>query len=375
MEKPASTPTTESNEISDQEIADIYKEVDGTPDDENDNSETPEKEAADESQPDEDQKDDEAADPEGVVEDDPDGEPEKEAVDPLKKPEVVEDQKDEATRAQEIQDHAIKHSLTYAQAKEDLEKTEAVIKNYKTPQEIARALRSTQSELDRIKNEAAKKDAPQVFARMNDDQFLAADRERLEENKEKIVAEARRKRPAQTETMTDEAILEEVAYKRLDAYKTWADRQEGELRTKASEVRDQLIATIPAEDKQFIPDIKSILSKTSDRHVLSPDFDIKDLLYHARGQRYYEYGSEQYQLGLKKGREQPKIIGQIGGTTGGGGQKPKAKTTSSAGLSEGQKARAEEMFPAERGYTAEEAYSEFRDTYKDELKKNPKFIY
>lgn len=374
MEKPG-TETTDSNEISDQEIADIYKEVDGDPDD-NDISDRDEKEAADDSQPAEKQKEDEAADPDNPA-DETDGEPDKDASDPDQEPEVkekVEDLKSEETRAKEIQEHAIKHGLTYAQAKEDLEKSEAVIKNYKTPLEMARALRLQTSEVDKLKNET-KKSAVPAFQRMRDSDFLAADREKLDANKDKIVADARRLQPARTETMTDEAIIEEVAFKRLDAYKGWADRQEVELRDKASQLRDTLVKGIPEADQRFVPEIKAILAKTADQHVLSPDFDVRDLLWHAKGQRYDDDMAAEYKRGLKKGQEQPKIVGQILGSSGSGGVKPKGKGTPGSGLSDAQKARAEEMFPVERGYTVEDSYAEFRDTYKEELKKDPKFIY
>lgn len=374
---------TVGGDISQAEIEEIYKEVDK----ENPSEEDPDEgsEAGKEkAQPDESQNDDQEANPD-EKEKKPDVPPEEqkpeEEKDPAEKPEEegqAPEEKPEELTEERINAWAVKHKMTVAEAKADLEATLAVMKNYKSPEEIARALRSTQSEFSKLRDEAKKADEaaqPPVFQRMDERTFLAADRETVLANKEKIVEDYREKFPAKSELMTDDAIIEEVAQARFKAYEQFAVKKEGELKAQATSKRDQILNDIPEADKRWIPQIKETLTETSDAYILGKDFDVKHIIAHARGMNYHEdikkATDEAYQRGLKIGREDPKPLGMK--STGSGAAKGKTGAGGGSGWAgtEQQKRRAQEMFP---DYDAEKAFSEYQDTWKDELKKDKNFI-
>lgn len=367
-----------AGELSEADIEEIYKEVDKETAPQDDPDEDQKEADPAEAKPDEDPNADPEANPEGK-EGDPDKQQspdEKDKADLAKKPEDKDgegtDQPEEPT-AEQIQAWAEKHKLTLDEAKDDLTKTNAVLKNYQDPAEIARALRSTQSALDKLKNEqdkATKKASP-VFERIAEDVFLKQDREVIEENRDRIVENYRAKFPNKSDMMTDEAILDEVGAERLKVYNDWAGKQEVKLRETATAKRDQVLAEIPEEDKRFIPLIKETLLETNDNYLLSDDFEIKHLIYHARGKTYHEDVKAAFERGVKKGKEDPKIIGTK--PTGSG---PSKRPTTGAGASgwagtPEQKQRAEEMYS---DYGPEEAHKMFCETWKDELRKDRNFV-
>lgn len=356
------------DEISEQEIKDIYAEVDAkAPVDEDDIADGKEQKPAEESQPDEIQKDDDAGQPEEkpkVEGDAPKPEEGKDGEKPAEdKPVEVPD-----PTSDEIDAFAVKHKLSFAEAEAELKATRAVLKNYKTPEELARAYRITQSAYDKLKNEGGKPAEPQrLFERMPDDVFIQQAKAQLAKEGEKHIMAFRERFPAKSELMTDQAIIEELAEQGLGKYRQWADGKETELRSEAQRVKETLLSSISKEDERFIPMVKEVLSKTSERIVLSKGFDVNDILYHAKGQRYDADVKAAYERGLKKGAEKPEIVGVIGGGQGA----PAKKTTSFSGLNKDQKARAKEMFSDE---PEEVAYKMFAETWAEELKKDKNFI-
>lgn len=288
---------------------------------------------------------------------------------------------DDVVSDEVINEHAIKHSMTYAEAKADIQATKAIIKNYKSPEEIARALRSATSAYDKLKSQTEKKPAEQVFQRIPDEQFLVDAKQHFSKVDDKgravEVERYRQKWPAKTELMSDEAIVEELAALSLNGYRNYAQQQEGQVKGAATKKREQALANVAPEDRPFLPAVKAILDETSDRSILSEHFDMEDLIRHARGEKtsYKAAIKAAEERGAKREREKSVIVGAKDTTTG-GGQKPKVPIgNAGATLSQAQKERAEEMFPIDRGYTKDKAYSEFRETFKDELKKNKDFVY
>ena len=269
-----------------------------------------------------------------------------------------------------IRDHALKHSLTIDEAKEDITKTKAIVEKYKNdPVELARALRHTQSGYDQLKSKEGK---PQVIIQQDPGAEI---REFAEKNKEKIIATFRKKFPAKSEMMSDEVILEEsVAIAEKD-YEAWQRTETANVAKIAGEKREQLLTSLPEGDKRFLPDVKALLSRTPDHQIAHESFDIKDFIYHARGAYYTpERVKSLEDAAFKRGKEDPKILGVKPGTTG--GSAPKKPDSAGGGWAgtEDQKNRALEMFSAEDGYTEEQAFKAFQDTFKEELKKDKKFI-
>jgi hypothetical protein len=274
---------------------------------------------------------------------------------------------DVAPTEAEITDYAVKHSMTPAEAKADIEATKAVLKNYKSPEEIARALRSTQSAYDKLKSEGTKKQ-PQVFAPMSDEQFVQQANEHFTKEQEKHVEKYRQMFPKQSELMTDEAIIENIVYRALGEYKNWAKEKVGEVQKTAEKRREEILANIPADDRKWLPGVKGILDATDSRTILDEGFDVEDLLRHARGEKagYQAAIKEAEERGYKRGLEAPKILG-IKGIDG----KTTVNTKTTTGLNSAQQARAVQMFP---DLSPEEAHKSFKEVYEEDLKTNPNFV-
>lgn len=281
-----------------------------------------------------------------------DGEEEKKATEDLDK---------------QITEYAEKHRLTYAEAKEDLEKTAEIVKQYKNdPAEMARAMRNKDREYQKLRTEAekatAKKEPP--FRRMTDDQFRDFARKKVGEMPD-YVEKYRTKFPAKSENMSDEAIVEEIVERELMIYGDKATQKEVEIKEGAAKKRNDLIAGLSEADRRFIPEIKALLAETDDSSVIADGFDIQDALYWAKGKAYDADIKAAEERAMKRLKESPEIIG----TKGGGGSKPQGSKTT--GLTDSQKQRAVEMFGSDSD--DEKCYDMFKDAYKEELKKNSKF--
>lgn len=267
-----------------------------------------------------------------------------------------------------VTEYAQKHGMTYVEAKEDIEKTEEILKQFKNdPAEMARAMRNKDREYHKLKAEAEKAQAKKepVFERLSDDQFRAYAKEKIAAKPE-IIANFRKTFPAKSEYMSDEAIIEESVEHALKDYQGKAAAKESEIKTSASKKRETLLASVPESDRRFIPDIKALLYETDDRSVLSEGFDIKDAMQWAKGKTYDADIKAAEERGEKRAREGAKIIGV---KTGGSTSKPAGDKKST--LNAAQKKYAVEMFGADS--PDEKCYTMFQETYADELKNNTNF--
>lgn len=283
------------------------------------------------------------------------------------------DDKGVEDRDKKITEYAEKHKLTYVEAKEDIEKTEEIIKQYKNdPAEMARAMRNKDREYSKLRTETEKakeKKAP-VFQRMTDDQFRDwAKNQPLKEggeNRQKMVDGYRAKFPARSEAMSDEAIVEEIVERELMIYNDKAGQKEKEIKDTASSKRNELITAVAEADRRFIPELKALLLETDDASViLNGDTLIQDALWLVKGKSYDADIKAAEERALKRLKESPEILG----TKGGGYSKPSGNK--STGLTEQQKGRAIEMYGSDN--PDDKCFEMFKDSYKDELKKNPKF--
>lgn len=268
-----------------------------------------------------------------------------------------------------ITEYAEKHSMTYAEAKEDIEKTEEILNQFKNdPAEMARAMRNKDREYHKLKAESEKEKAKKepVFKRMTDDQFRGWARGQVKEKPE-FVEKYREKFPGKSESMSDEAIIEEIVERELMIYGEKANEKETEIKSIASKKREEAISSLSVADRRFIPEVKAMLLETDDASVISGSFDIKDALYWAKGKVYDADIKAAEERGFKRGKENPQIVGTKATSQG---SKTHAASGSS-GLTEAQKNRAREMFGSDAD--DEKCFEMFRDSYKDELKKNPRF--
>jgi len=275
-----------------------------------------------------------------------------------------------------ISEYAEKHSMTYAEAKEDLEKTAEILKQYKNdPAEMAKAMRNKDREYHKLKAEAEKANAKKepVYQRMTESQFIAHARTFIPEKHPEMIEKYRADFPAKSESMSDEAIVEEVAQLSLSVYNREADKKEAAIKETASKKRDELIAGVPVADRRFIPEVKALLLETSDASVLSEGFGIQDALYWAKGKAFDAEVKAAEERGFKRAKEGGVILGtkpMADGSKGSGGSK-----TSGGSLNLAQKQRAEQMFGNTMGVNGpEDCYKLFKETFEDELKKDPKFV-
>ena len=306
------------------------------------------------------------AEPQDVTEDSP-SEKEAEKAEEVKPEEVVEEKpveekKEEPVDEKVVQEWAIKHGMTLAEATEDLAKTKSVVQKYKSPEEMARALRQMQSQYDKIKNEAGKTE---------DDQFKISSNPRIEvfeyvrQNQSDIVEKYRQNYPAKTRDMEDDAILEEVADKLLTGYEKFNQGQIKKLNDVATKRRDELLSSLEERDRRFLPDVKAVLDKTNDRVLVSKNFSLNDIVWWAKGQQYDKEIKAAEERGAKNEREKAKILGVV----------PSSRTESTAPavkggtrLSEYEKRLAREMFSTTT-FTDEEKYEAYAEVTKKSKRK------
>ncbi len=271
-----------------------------------------------------------------------------------------------------ITEHAQKYKMTYAEAKDDIEKIDGIVEQFKSdPKELAQALRNKDREYDKLKNESVKKEseAEPVFQALTESQFRNIAIDKIDNEPDKYVDAYKKRYPAKAELMSDEAIIEEIVDREYVGYQSYAKEQEVDIKTNAISKRDEILSGISEEDRRFLPDVKALLSKLTDVDVLSPDFDSTYLIHISKGKNFDKEIKAAEERGYRRAKDGATILG----VKSRGKQKPTQKAIETS-LSEDQKHRAEEMFPESDGYSKEKAYAEFKDTFKDALKKDPQYI-
>jgi len=284
-------------------------------------------------------------------------------------PETEKSEEEDPDQDKLITDYAQKHSMTYAEAKEDMEKTDKIIEQFKNdPKEMARALRNKDREYDKLKNELSKKEqAKPVFQRATEDQFRNSFRTRVEADPEKYLEGYRKRYPAKSEYMSDEAIVEEILDREWLVYQGWEKEKESEIKTLAQQKRDEFLNSFKEEDRKFLPDVKAMVLSAEDRYVVTEKWQPEILLQIAKGKRYDQDIKAAQEEAIKRAKENPKILG----VKTGGKQAP-SKAHGSTSLNPNQKQRAIEMFGDD--YDESKCYEMYKDLYKDELKQNPSFV-
>lgn len=294
----------------------------------------------------------------------------------------VAEETEEEKPADEVQAYAEKHKMTVDEAREDLEKTKALVEQYKSdPIEMARALRNKDREYHKLRTEAEKaKPKEPVFKRMSDDQFREwarnsfanPDAKDLDaEGTHRMVSDFRRKYPAKSEYMSDAAIVEDIVEVSLGEYAKIAEKKESEVRTRAQARRDEIMNGISESDRRFLPEVKAMLQHSDDGEIVSGEFDVNDAIFWAKGKRYDADIKAAEERGFKRAQQKPTIAGVKPASTG--GSSVVVKKTHSAGLSDAQKERADEMF-GHMKLTTEENCKLFRETFEEELKKDKNYL-
>lgn len=215
-------------------------------------------------------------------------------------------------RQKAIEDFALQSSLTLEEAEAQIAKDEATVNKYKNnPVELARALRQAQSygdkakaELDAVKKAGNNPPAP-VLNNVKD--YVE---HQLEPIKDKVVESFKKEYPELCEDQTDNYIYGLIKKDAIDRTLKVMEENNSKLSSAAKEKRATIILGLSDQDKTYLPDIKAILDRTSDRQVMAKDYDIKDIIYWAKGKQIDKVVKDAEERGFKRGQEQAKILGE-----------------------------------------------------------------
>lgn len=282
--------------------------------------------------------------------------------------------KQEPLTEDKIQAFAEKRGIPFVQAKEEMEASQALLAKYNNdPIEVARALRNTQSEYDKLKGQ--KQEAGPAPIRLLTPVELKAEIDAYaEKNADAIITKYRTEHPKEAEILSDEVILERSKNAAIKNYNDNAGAIIEKTKKEASDKRGKLLEGISKKDAKFLHDVKLVLDQTPDNVIMNPKYAVQGMLFYTKGQRYDTDVEAAYQRGLKMGKEDPKILGQLGGDStkkGGGGQGPSTQGKGTVVLSDEQKQRAYDQFPDS---SPEKAIEGFIDVYKEDLRKNKNFL-
>lgn len=336
------------------------------------------KQKADESTENDDEPDPEDIEekPEDEETEEPEDKPEEESEEESETKESEEEEEEEpkvVDRDAQITAHAEENGISYADAKEDLEKTDKIVEQFKgDPKAMAKAMRSKDREYDKLKNEKEKAvERPPLVQPLSEDEFRVALKSRIDSDPEKYVEGYRRRYPEGSETMTDGAIIEKVVDREWLGYDNWSRGEESKAVNRAKKIKDDFISNISEEDRKFLPEVKVMMDRITPDQVLKNTFNPNLLIDIARGQNAKAEIKAAEDRGFKRGKESAKILGLK--TSKAGSSRPAGKKESGPVLDNEQKARAEEMYGDMDGYSSEKAYKMFKETYEVQLKENPKF--
>jgi hypothetical protein len=232
------------------------------------------------------------------------------------------------------------NSISEKQAREELEHIGKIQEKYaKDPVKMGKALLN----LNRAYSESQAKlkeitETPKENQLMLDGKLLSP-----EESREKMVEMYRKAYPKLTEDLDDDKVHELSVAEYKKEYARFMEKQKGELVTKATAKREELIKSLREEDKPFLKDIKAILDKTEDAEIFAKDFDFADYVFWARGRNFHKVLKEREDAAYKRGLEQKKILGA---KPDGTGAEPKgsAKGGKTVTLTDDEKVRALAMY-------------------------------
>ena len=168
-----------------------------------------------------------------------------------------------------------------------------------------------------------------------------------------------------TEETSDDAVLKLAVKEILDNYSKAQEKARHDLVLKAKDKREEILNSLPDDNKKYLSELRPLLSKVSDAGVMSDNFSVDTYIRYIKGspEHYDKDVKEAEERGYKRGKEEAKIV-QVKKTPGEGkSPKPKAKRT----LTESQKQRALDMYGD--NMSEQEAYDAYIDYLDSEKKK------
>lgn len=281
-----------------------------------------------------------------------------------------------------IKTYAKDNNITEEDAKKEIESINKNIEKYggdvkkisKAHLEIVRAFNKTQEQLKALREPSAQP----IKAR---EMSISDAIEMLESGKitsrgkvitiETAVEAYRQEHPNVSEKLEDNAVLELVGedLRRIFIERDIsAQREHRETTEKEAEKRrNVLLEGLSENDKQYLEDIKPLLSKMPADKVLNDNFNLTDMIQWAKGldKNYSKSIREAEERGYNKGRLEAKkiLVRPITGPSGKGSAPFGDKGIS---LSEEEKEEALMQYPS---ISAEEAYKNYYEVKKDREKR------
>jgi hypothetical protein len=265
----------------------------------------------------------------------------------------------------DVEEYAEALGVSEAQARKDMEKIRGVSEKYKgNPKEMAKALYHAA-----VKLSQAHQRLSAIDNQLKPGQLVIGGKKLSEEESREYLIKVYREHYAELSEGMDDDKVHKLAMKELTAkMQEIRERQYVEMKSGAEKKRHDLLEALPEVDKRFVKDVKASLSRVNDSEVLSEDFDLEDLLRHARGRNYHKDVKDAYERGKSDAIKEKKILGKKPEDTSGGGSGG-AKKISSFGLTDSEKDQALDMY--NMPISDEEKFKLFSD-YKKSISKKKK---
>lgn len=274
--------------------------------------------------------------------------------------------------------------ITEEQAKEVLAKDKGTVEKYEgNTLKIARGyrhaqslaaktekeLKHTQDQLQQTREylkgqlESQKPKIEEIKKQIIEGKLIGSDKKAISEAE--IIEGCKGKYPSLTKNMDDEAVVEFAAGKIIEGIEKSYELSKQERVQQASERRAELLSTLPEDAKEFQEPIKQLLDKTPDISVISPTFNLSDMIQWAKGAKYDEMKgkiAEARAEGIKIGEENAKALGEKTSTDKGGKAPVKTKKLLRE-LNDAEKERALNMYESATSLTEEQKFTKYIELY------------
>ena len=259
-------------------------------------------------------------------------------------------QEKEKARQEEIKSYAKEKEISEEKAKEIYEHADKIIEKYSDNRKLAiayyhlQALEgNAQNELKTLKNQLSQ---PKIELTIENivKQIEAGKLQQKGKSitREEAIEAYRRENADIAEPLEDDAVLKLMAKDIKDKLENSREKTVANMAIQAKDKRMELLNSLAEADKKFIPDIKTLIDKMPDTHILSDNFSMNDIVRWAKGGvDLKKLEDDSYKKGYEKGKEEGKILGvkQPPAPKSDNKSKPKTRT-----LTEAEKRRALEMF-------------------------------
>jgi len=278
--------------------------------------------------------------------------------DKSKRTELIKEREEAEKKAldEKVKAYAEEHEVSEDEARQDLE---TISKTYKetfkeNPEALAKSYLHLQRLQARTENQLKKvQQAMQTAQELTPDRVISdiIDKGQIKvkgksASREDIIESYREQNPDITENASDDAVLKMAAREIKTALDKQGESRRADLSKQAKEKRTSLIGNLSEGDKQFLPEIKSMINNLSDAQIAADDFSLQPYINYAKGKKYDKAMKEAEERGFKRGQEEAKIIAEKSkkGGPADGSPKPKQKGGLKRDLTAREKDRALTMY-------------------------------